>query len=564
MVKLFCTKCGNQLSDDAKFCGKCGNNLSGEESNSESQGSVKVVKEPKEKKEISFKMPKQKLGIIAIAIVLILALGFIAKDFLVYAITPEKYVLASLNKTFKTVGKDFNNMQSMFFGKIKPDSSNTNNIKFMVKNINHTDPWVNEDMYMLNGMGFELTTAMDRGNKAFFLNGKTIYNGRDFLSFNAKLDDEEIAVNIPELYHKSFMVPSKDFGRQWNMSTIARENYLYVNDSLDLSYSELMKDTVPEKMDDRTRKAYLNGFNTMIKNASFEKAGSEHLLIGDKSKKVNKTKVVLNSNDVKNGLLDLIDALRNDNRMEQWKDTLRSTNQSYVAQEFEEALNDMRYGINEYFEADRIIFHIYTVNGKVVQMDLNLIPDMDYKEDNLNATLGFLGDKNLIDEIKFEFVVGEDEEARLIFNSKGNHTGSKNSYTDDTRFILYEYGTEFMRLNSKTEIDLSKGKDNLKFNLDIVSEDANVTLNTKGDFNTSSKKIEYNLYDIFFTMKDYYQDSFLFEGSLSFSWEDGVKGVSDPSDTEKLRLLELTEYDIYEIMSILEENIYYLGNSLGL
>lgn len=569
MIKLFCVKCGNQLADDSKFCSNCGN-VVGEEQNQiekqeRSQQIGDIITASTELKEEGLKDKKQKpkWAVLAIVIAVVLALGFIAKDFLVYAVSPEKFILSAINKTYKDLCKDLEKMESIFSINTLTKTSSTSNIKFLINNIQYSDDY-NEDLNMLNGMGIELTTGIDRNKKELVLCGKAIYDGSDVLSINSKLDDNELLVNIPELYHKSFTVPSKDFGKQWNNSIIAMENDAYVDDSLDISFSEIIEKNTLEKIDKRTKREYLKGFKTLIQNASYEKNGSEYLFIGDKSKKCKKTTVKLNHDDVKEGLIQLIDALNNDNRIEQWKNTLRNTDQYYAIQDFEESINEMRYGINEYYDIDSIIFDVYTKNGNVVQLDLILIPDIEYKEENLKGSIAFLGEKNLIDDFKLELIAGNGEEFNMLVSSKGDHLGNKNLYTDDTRITINSYGVEVARINSNTEVDLSKTKDNYKSNIDLISDEVNMQLNIKGDFTSSSKKIEYNLKDISIELEDDYGDSFIFQGILSLSEEEDIKNLANFETGEKLDLIKITEDDVYEIMYTLEENIENIVDLLGL
>lgn len=559
---MFCSKCGAELSKDAKFCSKCGNNVGIESSYEKDQSSTTIAKEAKVNKQNSFSMLKQKWLILAI--VLIVGIGFFSKDSLIYAISPEKHVLLSLNKTFKVINKDLERMSSLLFGDISETDPSTNNLKAMINDIEHSDQWINNQIHILNGMGLELNTAMDKSNKEFYLSGQTIYDGRDFLSFNTKIDDREILLDIPELYHSSFMLPSKDFGRQWNMSNIAIDNNYFMDESLDISFSELMSDSEIIKMDEKTRKSYSNSFNTFIKNASFEKNGTEKILIGDKSKKCNKISIILNSNDVKNGILELIDAVKNDNRVVQSKDNLKNINQEYAINNYEESLENLKYEINEYFKMDISRFDVYTYNGNVVQMDLNIVPDMDYKEEIIKLGISFLGDKNLVDDIKLEFVVGNDDQDKIVITSKGNHAGNKKQFSDETEITLYSYGSELMLINSKTEIDLSKNKDNLKYLMNFKSEDGDMVLDVNGDFNSSSKKIEYNLHDILFTMNDYYQGSFRIKGSLALSLENQFKNIARLNSSDKVNILELTAYDADDIMDVMETNMEEIGYSFNL
>lgn len=565
MIILFCTKCGNRLAEGARFCDKCGNSVVlGEQIQQEEVGQTVQAVQPELQKPKKAKKSMGKLGTIAVALILVIGVGFFFKDLVVYGILPEKYVLSSLNKTFKSVNKDIKDSKTKFVGEMS-QASGTNNLKMMVKNIRTTDEWANEDLNMFNGMGIELSTAMHKNGKALYLSGKTIYNESDLISLNAKLDDNELLVSIPELYNKSFTLPSRNFGQQWNMSNLASESNIYLDDSLDISFSELIEDIPLQEVDSRTKTAYSNAFKNIMSNARVEKAGSEKLIIGDKGRKCNKTTVTLNSHAINSGLIELIGAFENDNRLEQFKENLRKANQDYfIRYGIEESLENLKYMVNEDFDLGRIAFDIYTHNGQAVKIDLNLVPDMDYREDSVRLSFSLLGEKDLMDDFKFEFTAGGNEEAKAIITSKNNNSGNKKIYSNDTNIILSSYGSEDLRLNFLSNIDLSKSRDNLRFDLNLRSDDANVSLKVNGDFKTSSKEIEYNLHDLVATMEDYYGDQFVFEGSILLGWEDSVKKISSINDTQKLEVLNLNEYDVYEIAETVEMNMTEIMYSLGL
>lgn len=560
---MFCTKCGNQLPDDAGFCSECGNKVS-EESYEEHNDVIAKTKEVKERKKISFNfpniIPKQKFGLIAIALIAVLVVGFLAMDSLVYAMSPEKYILSSINKTYKSVTKDLDKMGTLLMGNVDPNGSTTNHIGISIDNLGTTDYY--SDLDMFSGMGIDITTSMDRSKKELHLSATSTLRERDFVTLNAKLDDNELLVSIPEAYHKAFSVPSKNLGREWNNSYLGMQSYTKADESLDISFSELINDSrAAVAMDDSTKKEYLKVFETLTQNAIYEKDGTQELYIGNKDQKCNRTRIILNERDIKSGIIALIDAIGNDNRVESWKDTLRSTNQHYTVNEFEQSLNQIRDEIGEYFQVDRMVLDVYTTKGGLVKVDLSIIPDLDYREDTVTLGMELFGEKSLMDDFSFTMFIGEYEEGKMEFISKGNHSGAKNQFINDTSFVVYDYGSEVVNIASKVEIDLSQGRDNFKYDLDLEIDDQSISLITKGDFTSSSKKVDYNLKDISIRGQDYYYgDEFYFNGGLRLSWEEGARDVSNLGNVEKLPFLDIAEYDFYDTMSIIESNMSGIAN----
>ncbi len=496
------------------------------------------------------------MGVIVIALIGVLVLGFLTKDILVYAVSPEKYVLLAINKTYKSVSKDLDKMSSILVGDMEPNGSYTNHIGLSIDNIGGFG-----GLYSFNGMEIDLTTSMDRNKKVLHLNGESVLGGRDLISLNARLDDNELLLHIPDIYYDAFSIPSKDLGRQWNNSYLGMQSYTRADESLDISFSNLIGDSTAILMDDTTKAAYLRVFKSLTKNAIYEKNGKQELYIGGSGRKSNKTTVILNENDIKNGVLELIDVIRNDNRVVYWKDTLRSANQDYLVQEFDESLNEISSEIEEYFQVDRVLIDVYTDKGGLVKADLIITPDFDYRDESLLIGLEFFGDKNPIDNFNFRLILGENEEAKIELSSKGNHTGSKNQFTDETRLAIYD-GYQYIDLGTTVEIDLSKTRDNFKYNLALEADGTNLKLDTRGDFTSSAKNVDYNLHDISLKVDDYYGDGFNIQGGLRLGWEKGAKDISNLGNVEKLQILEMGEYELYEIANTIDLGLYWLMDQI--
>lgn len=544
------------MADDAKICGQCGNNVGEQSIEPKVQEPVLTVKETKEVKEKKkMQLPRQKLAILAIGLILLIGGGVMAKDTIIYTISPEKYVLLSMNNTYKSISKDMEKMKTMFLSDISPRDSYTNTINISVDSLTTNDPWMDEELYMFNGSGLELSSSIDRAKKEVQVSGKSFYNKRDFVSINGRLNDDELLLHIPELYNKVFMLPSKDFGRRWNESDISRETFSHLDESLDISYSNLVGDTLDTEMDSKTKSAYDKALNTILSNARFEKNGSINLSIGDKSKKCAWTSLIIEENHIKTSLLQLVDALEEDNRLEKTREILRKTNQEYIISDLEDGLRELRYSIEEYFQLDKFNMDIYTYNGKVVKVDMNILPDIDYKEEKVKIMVDLLGENSFLDDFKFEVLVGEDGD-KIVYTSRGNHLGQKNLLTDDSKLVVYGYGQEIIRLNSRTEIDLSKDKSNLDYSLDFNGDGMEFNFTTRGDFISTSDKIDYNFKDISVSTRDYYEYSFNFQGNLGLRLEKGAKNICDIDRIEKLKLLDVMGYDLYEIMSTIESNAY--------
>lgn len=519
----------------------------------QSINSEEKVKKPKK--------PMKNLIKVGLGLIVILILLLALKDTIAYSIFPKQYVISSINKSFKAVNKDLKKIQNIFLGDTTKKAT-TNNIKATIENVSSSDPWLGQIFKIFNGIGFEIKTARDFKEKSIYLGGKAIYGGNDFLSLDLKLDDSELLLKVPELYHKALSLPSKNLGKEWNKSAFAQASKMYVDESLDISFSELMKDADLIEMDKETKKDYLNAFTTFTKNAIYSKVGKEDLAKGLTSKKI---RISIDSHDIKNGLIELIQAFENDNRLEQWKNKLKATNQIYAIHEIEQGLANLKNEIEGFYELDGLVFDVYIKNGKALQIDLEITPDFEYMDENLKLSLGFLGEKNISDDIRFELTLGQ-KLGKMIFTSKNHKTSKKNEIINEIQFVVFDHDDETIRLNSSATIDLSSKSDNLTYNLNIlVPEQIKIDIITNGDFQTSSNNIQYNLHNVLFIMEDIYQDETInFSGSFFLSSINGTNKLPKIEEMEKVKVLELGQGDIYEITETIGMNIKKIIFSLGL
>ena len=553
---MFCSNCGNKLSGEGKFCSSCGNPIDNEEiqqqstyietNNEEATTKIKTTTLPK---------IKSKMAIIALAIVIVLAVGFMAKDYIIYAVSPELSTKMVLSNTMKNLSKDYRKMESLLFGYDKSNLSNSVGVNFKIEGVNHSDMYISEDLSLLKGMGMSMTTTFDDKNKELYFNGSYDIEGESFVSIDAKLDDNELVFNIPQLFDELLRFPSKTFGREWNNSYAGQEMYLPIEDTLDISISNLIKNSNMEDMDTKTKDAYMNSMKLIFEDAYYEKDGSANLMIGNISRKCNKTTVTLNNESVKRGIISLLDSIKSDNRMKYWADNF---GQEFNYYEFEESIEEMKNEVMENYEMDKIVIDLFSNGGNIVKSEIQVVVDEDYEEGTLLCNIELLGSKSMIDDIKFEVLV--DNEG-LTFESKGNHTGNNNIFADKTKIVIRSYYGDDIIVESSTEIDFSKKKDNLKADIRLIADGGEISLNTKGSFNSSTKSNEFQSDEIYFSYKDNY-DTIKMSFSGLISRTSDVSKKPNFNDYKKLDVLKMDEYDLYNFANSIEENAYWLGERI--
>ena len=550
---MYCTNCGSKLGD-GRFCSNCGKEVEDieQEEQLHEQEPATVAISPKKK------IVKPKLGIIAIVLVVILVVGILSKDYITYAISPELSVKLAAKETMDSIKRDYYKMESILFGDVNSSQSQYLNMNLSIEDASHTDEWVNQELYMLKGMGVGIESIYDDENKELIFNGKYQIAGEDIISAMVKLDDNELQLSIPELFESIISVPSKNFGEAWNSSIFGQESGDVVNNNLDLSISNLQKNNNIEEMDEETKIAYMDALKLIFKDSIYEKGGTSNLNIGNGQKKANKTIITVQEESLKEGIIALLDALKSDNRIEYWTDNL---NQDIDYYEFNEAIEEAKREIRANFQMDSCTINLFTNNGNIVKSEIEIVADRTREDGTLSCNIELLGEKSPIDDFKLEFGVSDNE--KFIWQSKGNHTGNNNIFLDETRVaVTSNYGEELLGEFS-TEIDLKKKENNLKAKMSIRVDGEEMGIETIGDYNSSANSQEFKSKDIKFTYRDYYDNILEMTFGMDLKTGTDVTNKPDFGSYEKVHLFEMDEYELYEFIYSVEENAYWIGEKVA-
>ena len=385
--------------------------------------------------------------------------------------------------------------------------------------------------------------------------------GEDIASIDIKLDDKELLFNIPELFTEVISIPSKDFGKSWNKSIFYQETGISLEETLDLSISNLEKLVKPNKIEKGTQKAYIDALKKMIQNAEYTKNGTESLGIDGKSKQCNKTVMTLKERDIKESIISILDIVKKETSIKDLINTiedLQGYNNYYggmdFQHEFEEAIEDMKSEVREYFELDRVVMTLYTYDGNIVKSTTDITPDRDYMNETLVLDIELLGGKSMLDDFRLEMKVDRDG---FVYKSKGNHSGDKNLFYNNTILEAFSYG-ETVRFESSVEIDLSKKKDNFEVYANMTADGGYMDFIMDGDFNQSTNSTELKSDNVRFIFQDYYGDTFDLGLGLNYKVGRDVGQKWDFSGYGKLKPFEMSQYDIEDFVYSIEHSAYQL------
>lgn len=237
---MFCEKCGKELSGGARFCNFCGakvyeaaaenaeySNVITEEISPE-PAPVEIV--PAEKKGIK----KYVIAGVCAVVVIALALGFLLRNNIFYALMPERYVGNLISNTYEAILKDAEAASKNVFGfSYDKDDALTGGFEVDIK----------EDYEGGAALNAKLDIADSPDDREVSIDGDVSYTDDEIdikTNVSGFWNDEYIGFALEEADDKYYVIPSKDFGDGLMKSIIGDE--LSVNtdfSGLDISYSKL-------------------------------------------------------------------------------------------------------------------------------------------------------------------------------------------------------------------------------------------------------------------------------------------------------------------------------------
>lgn len=486
---MYCTKCGTQLSDDARFCYGCGTptNSSAPTGTAGAQPRYENAATPK-------KPPKKKkrgiLAIVAIvAAVVLVGVAVAALAFSGLFGSDSVKVAAALAKSGEAFSDAVDQMELTDLSSLTESKKVSEDISVWIDEIDGSST--------MKGMGIRLSADSNLPGRNVGMAVTPFFGSADLLSVQMKLEDSEVYVGSPELTGgKFYMINTQTFCQDLeNMGADMGEaagisfNIFDIIEKAEKLYG---------KNDDLTKEIKQAAIE-LAKSAEVEKSGSETIAVNGQNLKCTAYDVLITENSMYKFVTTLEDAYLNAQNPGGLGELLESMGlPAEVVEEMEYTLEGSSTDITDAFsdiyyvveQLGDIQLALYLHDGYVVAA----VYEKNFDGTDVAMILNIGGGKNYVDDISLR-LIAEDEEYRI--GSSGNHAGTNDVFTDET-VVEYVYNGDGYTLATLNTTYAPKQKsDNFNFKMDMDS----VAVQLRGQLTCDEEFMNLNLNKI--TVSEY-------------------------------------------------------------
>ena len=540
---MYCTNCGAKNDDQMKFCTQCGAKL---EQLSVETPDVETM--PKKRRNYKF------VYILA-AILVIVSCTAMARNSIYRTVAPKAYLGSVFSKTISQISDEINKSKKELTGFVLSEKDDfTVELSGMLDSVTSNNDYM--DYRYLKGAGINTTISMDKNNKQLMGSFQLLFKDRTLLNANVFLNDEEIGVNIPELFDDFWTAKTASFGREWNDSGLRDlMGFADLSDDLNISFSNIM-DKSKQGITEETKKQMTEATKELVKNAKLGKMTSTNVTIGGKSVKASEIPVTISGSEFKSYLIDMAELYFKDENVK--RQISMMTDYDDFTEELDEIISDFKEYIN--LRGD-ITIEVVEYKGVVVELSVEKEFEVSNEEAELAIEIGFGDNKALINDFSVDLVLEvENEKLDIKLTSEGNHIPQNGLFTDSTTLTVKVPYSGKMEYDSECDIDLNKGTINGSSEIEVDKN--SIKLDYSGEYN-NSKGLKLALNDVNITVNQYGETSKV-SGSIDYSLEKGAKKdliqVTEKQYVLGLDYDEFYEYiedeDIYKRIYEIEEELY--------
>ena len=540
---MYCTNCGAKNDDQTKFCTQCGTKLG--QTPAESPASEFPAGEPMPKKRRSFKF-----AYILAAVLILVSCAVMARNSIYRTVAPKAYVGSVFSKTLSQIFDEINKSKKELTGFTLSEKDDfTLDLSGIVNSASTDIAYMKLDI--LEDSGINTTISVDKNNKQMLGNFQLLVKNEPMYSVNAFLNDEEIGVNIPELFDKYWTAKTVSFGEDWNDSDFRDiMDFMDLPDDLNISFSNIM-DKTKRGLTEETKKEMTKTTKKLVKNSKLGKMTSTNITIEGKSVKAREIPINIPGSEFKSYLIDMIELFFEDENIKN-QISLTSDYDDFT-DELDETLDDLK----EYVDiAGDITIELAEYKGIIARMAVEKEFEIDDGECTLALEVRFGNNKALINDFDVELEIEGDDISLIAveLSSEGNHIPLKGSFTDSTRLtVRLPFSGKWVFDN---ECDINLKKRTIDGFSEIKAKNS-IRLDYSGEY-SNSDGLKVSLSDVDITLVDSGNTSKI-SGNINISFEKGAK-KDLINITEKQYVLDMDEDEFYDYIE--DENVYERVNEI--
>jgi len=543
---MYCTNCGARINDNSKFCTQCGARIGqlSQETPVEASGSSQK------------KHGKLKLAVIIVAILIIASCGVMAKDSIIRTVSPKTYLAMVFNNTISKISDELSKSKKALMGiSLSDKDSFTVGLAAELDSFS-TDNYYYQDLSNLKGIGASINLSVDKSGKQLLGQSQVVLKDNPILGINLFLNDDEVGVNIPELFDQYWTAKTANFGKQWNDSFYGSHvAYMSLSEDLDLSFSKLM-DYSKQGITEETRKKIAETTKEFVKHMQLGDITSTSVTLQGNSVKAREIPVIIQGSELESYLVDLMEIFVEDDQVINQILTL-----GYY-DDFIEGYEMFLEAFKEYVNIrGDITINVVEYKGIIVGVELEKELEVYNQEAELTLEINSRDNGNLTNDFNIDIGLEiEGEKLTIELSSKGNHVPQKDSFTDNTRLVIRIPYEEDLVLENECDIDMKKGTIDGSYEFRV--DEGNIKIDYSGEY-SNSKELRVLLDDVDITVNDYGESSKI-SGSIGFTLSKGAKKdlikIGEKQYILDMDEDQLSEYfedeDIHDRTSELAESFY--------
>lgn len=452
----------------------------------------KREKREKKKKEKSFRPEfrfDKKYYIIAGAVLALLFVFVLSKDFLSVRITPKMYVSGALEKTADNAKDEMQKLSRFLLGF---DISGAKS--FNAELNTHFD---SDSRQKLSGVASAIKADVNVKGAQATLGWNLEKNAENILNVSVYLNEEELGVNLGNFFSEYWTFPAKEFGRKWNKSGF--KNVLYAqstDDNCDISFSNVFSTELISK---ENRKTVLKQTEDFYSSSKAKYKGKEELYFGDEKIRAGKISFTFAADTAEEYLKSVSGIILED---EKFKSIPGVKIRGDVVKRYRAILERIHNNIK--FDRD-ITVNFYEYNGRVASIKADIactenMHDTTYvveisapdREKVLNKAKVLVRRINGVDDYTFEFVTSGNKGGRgKVFDDKTVITettpGGVKSIRNETIVNMKDktvYGIVLEKEGESTESTSYEGTIEKKKGVKIVLDKVGIQQMVNGETRT--------------------------------------------------------------------------------
>ena len=485
---MFCGKCGKKVEDGTRFCPYCGASLSvGQGDNAAPAQDVilnalgtrtetapaagtaapeagrSVTPPPVEKPAVKSGNNRRNLGILA-------GVGGAAVLLIVLAAVLFSGMLSGPKGTLsKAVAKSVNAYQAASDAVGMPDVQKMYENKklradmsLQFRSFGDELTYYTPELAMLEGFGFNASSGLDLPGRKMDFSATAAYGSAELLTFWFQADDDVLSIGCPELLgDKSYGLNTTTLGRDLDQLGADLEEGM---ENMSFNLFDIMETfSRPVEVDEAAAKALTDAIEV-------EKAGKSAIDVNGHSMECMGYHVVIPEEAMLDYLKAAADAYDARKMEEDMLDLLRAM--GMPESELADIRSEMSDSVNSTETLEEAVRAIGDVEMEVYVNDGYVVAATWEKEiegSRLELTANFGGGKNYADDLSLEL---RTDEARLRYESTGNHGTEGGEYTDSSTFLIQAGGS--YTIKSELEYHPKKASDNFEWT--VRSDDFSMTM----------------------------------------------------------------------------------------